>query len=364
MAPQNQNVCSFNKYGFCKFKLNCRKQHIMEKCSKTNCEIHSCSSRHPRTCRYYRDIGYCKFGEFCLFNHDKRSNCLEESHKISKKIETIEKTIEEKNNNIEQLENALKDKRNSQLEEVLEKVDSKIDVFQSNILTLKTCVAEKDSIISNLEKIITDMQIKMEALENKVSLCEKDVKKNNLDDKVKELEENQIFMIEEANGKYKCNHCEFTTYHAKGLKIHKKKMHKSYYCEVCDDVFDAARDLKIHKFTHSYTKTESLMKKCRTCDFQCTSIDTMEVHIGKCRNEDFECGLCEATFNKLDDLEIHLKTCEVYQCAMCLIRGKNLSEMKSHIEDNHSKSTGIGYLKMDRNDQNDVSSKYYTLSDL
>ena len=87
MALPNQNVCSFNKYGFCKFRLACRKQHIMENCpNNKNCEIEHCSLRHPRTCRYYRDIGYCKFGEWCLFNHDESSNSMTDIQKITKKL--------------------------------------------------------------------------------------------------------------------------------------------------------------------------------------------------------------------------------------------------------------------------------------
>ena len=38
MAQQNQNLCIFNKYGYCKFKYTCRKQHIQEKCSNEKYE--------------------------------------------------------------------------------------------------------------------------------------------------------------------------------------------------------------------------------------------------------------------------------------------------------------------------------------
>ena len=87
MAQQNQIVCSFNKFGFCKFGLTCRKQHVSEKCSNKNCEIQKCSLRHPRTCRYFRDFGNCKFGEWCLFNHEIP---------ISKEMEELRKTFDSK----------------------------------------------------------------------------------------------------------------------------------------------------------------------------------------------------------------------------------------------------------------------------
>ena len=46
--------------------------------------------------------------------------------------------------------------------------------------------------------------------------------------------------------------------------------------------------------------------KCRKKDLECGLFDLeiMEVHVGKCRKKDFECGLCEANFVKICDLEI------------------------------------------------------------
>ena len=91
----------------------------------------------------------------------------------------------------------------------------------------------------------------------------------------------------------------------------------------------------------------------------------MEVHIGKC-SETFECGLCDEKFNKLNDLETHLNTCEVYECALveCLIRFKTLSDMKNHIAEEHEDGIAMHHLKMDRTDTSKVSFKYHLLSDL
>ena len=43
----------------------------------------------------------------------------------------------------------------------------------------------------------------------------------------------------------------------------------------------------------------------------------MEVHVGKCRTENFECGLCQYTCETLEGLELHLASCEVYECENC-----------------------------------------------
>ena len=104
-----QNVCSFIKYGFCKFRLNCRIQHFMEKCSKLKCDIQRCSYRHPQVCRYFLDIGYCKFGEWCLFKHKGVIQGSKEIKELTDKLKNIEKDIAEKNKEIESLEKVMKE---------------------------------------------------------------------------------------------------------------------------------------------------------------------------------------------------------------------------------------------------------------
>ena len=138
-------------------------------------------------------------------------------------------------------------------------------------------------------------------------------------------------------------------------------MHNSYSCQLCDEVCDTARDLKLHTYTHSYTR-ENQKETCN--DFECNTVDTMEVHVGKCRNENFECGLCEAIFAKVKDLEIHLKICEIYECGKCWIRENNLSDMKKHIKEKHDESTSISHLKIDRNSKTEVNATYHSLSEV
>ena len=70
-------------------------------------------------------------------------------------------------------------------------------------------------------------------------------------------------------------------------------------------------DFKVHTYTHSYTITDRKVK-CKNCNFESTALNSMEVHVGWCREKDFECGLCDGGFSEKEDLEIHLKTCEMY----------------------------------------------------
>ena len=77
-----QNVCGFFKFGYCKFRNKCRKMHVSEKCERKTCDIKSCNLRHPKICRYFRDRKFCKFGEWCCFDH---KNIEEDFEKVSEK---------------------------------------------------------------------------------------------------------------------------------------------------------------------------------------------------------------------------------------------------------------------------------------
>ena len=42
-------------------------------CTSDNCEVHKCSLRHPKSCRYYREYGRCKYNP-CAFKHKDSEN--------------------------------------------------------------------------------------------------------------------------------------------------------------------------------------------------------------------------------------------------------------------------------------------------
>ena len=64
-----ENVCFFNKFGYCKFLDKCRKRHELRICENGYCEIKECSYRHPKECRFWKEFRMCKFGDYCYFNH-------------------------------------------------------------------------------------------------------------------------------------------------------------------------------------------------------------------------------------------------------------------------------------------------------
>ena len=81
------NICVYNKFGFCKYGVTCRKKHVELKCESASCEIFDCLKRHPRECRYFRDFKRCKYSEYCRYEHKEISD-MDENGNLKCKDET------------------------------------------------------------------------------------------------------------------------------------------------------------------------------------------------------------------------------------------------------------------------------------
>ena len=53
---------------------------------------------------------------------------------------------------------------------------------------------------------------------------------------------------------------------------------------------------------------------------------------GKWTVEEFECGICVIEFKTEEDLDLQLKTCDVYEWGECFIQDTILEEMKKHLK--------------------------------
>jgi hypothetical protein len=135
-------------------------------------------------------------------------------------------------------------------------------------------------------------------------------------------------------------------------------------CELCEENFENVRELKKHMIIHSLEGTIFGQLACKECRFLGDNFETMEVHNGKCCVSDFYCGLCEMKADTLENLETHLVSCEVYECEECEKRLTKLSDMKLHLEDDHSKDKNFFHLKMHRILKSKVDCKKYSYSDL
>ena len=110
MADEKQ-ICVHFKFGYCKFRANCRFSHVDIICDdSTDCDIGNCDRRHPRECKYFTSYGRCKFGSFCRYSHVKSKVIAdhEELKECNKKLfemnSKFEKQLEEYKAKLEDLE--------------------------------------------------------------------------------------------------------------------------------------------------------------------------------------------------------------------------------------------------------------------
>ena len=76
-----------------------------------------------------------------------------------------------------------------------------------------------------------------------------------------------------------------------------------------------------------------------------------------------ECGLCELIAEDLENLDIHLLTCEVYKCKQCENAFKNLQGLKKHYQENEThKSTT--HVKQSREDKHSYDAISYSNAEL
>ena len=89
-----QNVCRYNKYGYCKFCEKCKFKHNNVKCVDKSCDVFSCEKRHPVACKYFRDFQKCRFPN-CASSHDIYTNEKDMSDKL-KLVENKSKEYDQK----------------------------------------------------------------------------------------------------------------------------------------------------------------------------------------------------------------------------------------------------------------------------
>ena len=80
--------------------------------------------------------------------------------------------------------------------------------------------------------------------------------------------------------------------------------------------------------------------------------------MGLNHTDNFECGLRESKFGNYEDLETHLKTCEIYRCRRCYYKDTRITNIKNHAENRHRgvQATLVDHMKISRNNSSAVSS--------
>jgi hypothetical protein len=130
-------------------------------------------------------------------------------------------------------------------------------------------------------------------------------------------------------------------------------------CDFCERQFKNKNEMEEHLKTHTYRTVDM---KCEDCDFLANDDLSLEVHSAKKHSGNFECALCGFIAKDEDHLNIHLHTCETFECSLCKpkIIMKNVPAVSNHLSSKHAKNTNnidIIHIKMDRKDPETVSVK-------
>ena len=95
-------ACLFNKFGYCKFNLNCKRIHYREICQENEtCEAKiECKKRHPKKCKKYETERGCRFGFDCCYLHVSQQSANKVSatkpmSELQEKVDNLEKSLSE-----------------------------------------------------------------------------------------------------------------------------------------------------------------------------------------------------------------------------------------------------------------------------
>ena len=100
-----EEPCMYSKFGFCKFKNQCKRKHYTEKCQEnTPCKQQkTCPKRQPRDCKRIQQKEGCRFGDECGYNHD--SVCeTSKNNELKHKVIVLETTVADLHQRIVELE--------------------------------------------------------------------------------------------------------------------------------------------------------------------------------------------------------------------------------------------------------------------
>ena len=154
------NVCRFFKFGFCKFKLQCRYKHVTEVCDDKKCIPKTCQKRHPRMCKYFVNYGSCKLGTTCAYAHKTQRN--EEIGRLEQKLEELTKIINGKDDVIKNLASKIEDlvKKNNEKDDIIEKLVKDVKELSTKQEEDKNVVASSKKVTraskkkENIEKVV------------------------------------------------------------------------------------------------------------------------------------------------------------------------------------------------------------------
>ena len=139
-----REVCLFDKFSFCKNGVRCTRIHLKEVCQIRECDYKKCNKRHPKPCRIFRQIGFCRFGTNCKHSH----KLPQEIYEQNKKIDSLEKLTAKLTKQVEDQDNQIKELK----KQLLENESRELMRLQKQINDLARINEEKGKALAKLEE--------------------------------------------------------------------------------------------------------------------------------------------------------------------------------------------------------------------
>ena len=203
-----ENICKFYKFGYCKLRDQCEKNHVKEECKDgSHCKaIKICVLRHPKMCKRFVFEGICGFGDMCSYNHKKVLN----QHGSDK----------------------------DELKEDIKNLKVEVEYLKESI---KICISsrkESETLEKSLNELKADIKlltVKNKELTGKINDLENDAEKEGdiIIEKSQNIQSPEVVNAGSnipAKIKFKCDMCTSSFKKKITLEKHKNIKHSKIYC--------------------------------------------------------------------------------------------------------------------------------------
>ena len=268
-------ICSHFKYGYCKMKQQCQKQHFnILSTNIVNCCDKGCVMRHPKPCRFF-ERNICKFDD-CAYSHRKDGRDLKIEHfenqvtDLKSEVKELSKTSRESQIEVKNLLQQVVDISNN-MKGVIKQI--KRDRKQQESYNERSEVIEK-KISNEIKEDIKRLKAPNKEIIEKIKLIEEEslYETDEESERVAETKGISSFVskpkvkkIENKNPgeKLKCEHCDFVGQTNAERSKHVSIKHPIKSVEMADDLegVEGIEDM----FQIEYLEGEQVYA-CNICD--------------------------------------------------------------------------------------------------
>ena len=138
---EEKSVSKYNQNGFCKYRLQCSKDHVNKICQNhLQCKDFSCKLQHPKRCQSFDVDGKCRFTD-CAYLHVKDG--------VNFKVDGLEMEVRE-----------LKDQIEIMVQNKYSNNDHRIELLEKDKIVKNYDVNQLNAIVKKIEILLDELNKK------------------------------------------------------------------------------------------------------------------------------------------------------------------------------------------------------------